>query len=628
MKHTPLAVAITLALTAIPTFADTQQNEENTIEKIVVVSSRVAIPLREIATSVSVVTKAEIDARGYSNLTDVLRTEPSISVTNSGGAGSSTSLRVRGEESYRTQVRLDGIDISDPTGTQIGPQLAHLQSSNISRVEILRGSQGLAYGADAGGVVNIKSGQYEDTLAGSLSSEFGRYDTRNLAADLGGENEKLDYYLSASDYKTNGFNSRLNDESQDKDGYQNTTLHTRLGYQVNEGLKLGFVARNTQGDGEYDSCYDSSFNKFNDCDTAFEQSNLRLNANYIINSSEHDIAYTKTLIEREFLTQSISTRLSKGEIQRVEYIGRTNLNDNNDLVYGFDWKEEAITSVLPLDDPNKPFEEQSRTNKGYYFEYQSELITNLFVTAGVRHDDNQDFGEHTSFRLSGAYIWSLGNDELKLRSAYGTGFRAPSLFEVNYNLRPFALPEAAETPLKEEQTKGFEIGVEYTTHNGSQFEAVFFDQKIEDSITYTFDPDTYADGYIQDIGQSESNGLELIADIKLNSAWGVTANYTYNDATDTASNQRRRRPKHIANLGFYFNQNKWTVAANMRLVQSIVDNGPLEDYDLFDLSARYQVNTQLEVYARIENFLDHEYQDISGYNTSGEAAHIGVRYQF
>lgn len=606
MKHNSLALAITLALTTGATLAQTKQDKtknSDAIEHLIIVSSRVAIPLREIATSVSVVTKSEIEARGYANLTDVLRSEPSISATNSGGVGSTTSLRVRGEEGYRTQVRLDGIEISDPTGTQIGPQLAHLQSANISRVEILRGSQGLAYGADAGGVINIQSGQYDEKIAGSVSAEYGRYDTRNLAADVGGENEKFDYYLSASDYDTNGFNSRVNDESQDSDGYKNTTLHARIGYQATDALKLNLVTRNNQGDGEYDDFFGAPGNNTN----STEQSHFRLNANYIISNSVHDLAYGKTFIERESLSPSFDF-FTKGSIERIEYIGQTTVNDDTNLVYGFDWKAESITS-----------NGQSRNNKGYYAEYQGELINNLFITAGVRHDDNDDFGEHTSYRLSSAYIWALGDNELKLRGAYGTGFRAPSLSEVQLN--SFT---ALNHILKEEQTEGYEAGLEYSTQVGSRFEIVYFDQKIEDSIFYA----STDEGYQQDIGTSNSTGIELIADIKLNTVWGITANYTYNDATDTAGEQRRRRPKHIANLGFYYNEDKWTVSANVRLVQDIVDRGTLEDYDIFDLSARYQVNKHLVIYARVENLLDHEYQDISGYNTSGEAPHIGLKYQF
>jgi vitamin B12 transporter len=613
MKYHSLAVAISCAITASTVFADTQ-DDENEIEKMVVVSSRVAMPLRQIATSVSVVSKEDIDARGYANLAEVLKTQPSIGVTNSGGIGSTAALRVRGEEGYRTLVRIDGVDISDPTGTQVQPLLAHIQSANVSRVEILRGSQGLMYGADAGGVVNVQSGNYSAPLEGSISGELGRYSTRNLIADVGGTNEQFDYYLSASDFKTDGFNSSVSDTSQDKDGYDNTTIHSRFGFVATDELKLGLVLRNSRGDGQFDNCGFGD-TASNNCATAFEQSNIRADINYSSDSSEHGLAYAKTLIERENFNQGTSSFFTKGQLERAEYLAKTELNTSNRLVYGVDWEKESITSA-----------QQSRISQGYYLEYQGELAHDFYFTAGVRHDDNEDFGEHTSFRLSAAYIWALGEDELKLRSAYGTGFRAPSLFEIEYNSGPFAYAPASNTTLQEEKNKGYELAAEYSTAEGSRFEIVYFDQKIDDSIF--FDLATFS-GYLQDEGQSLSKGLELITEIKISEQWLINANYTYNDTEDTEGEQRSRRPKHIANIGFSYQLNALSVSANVRLVKDFTDNGvALKDYELFDLSARYQVNKQLVVFARIENLLDREYQDLAAFNTQAEAPHIGLKYHF
>ncbi|MEH6712781.1 MAG: TonB-dependent receptor plug domain-containing protein, partial [Paraglaciecola polaris] len=186
MQHQSLAIAITIALASSSAFgqtaqapeantADTAKSDDKNVERMVVVSSRVPMPIREVATSVSIVTREDIEARGYTNLADVLRTQPSISVTNSGSTGSATSLRIRGEEGYRTLVRIDGVDVSDPTATQVAPKFGQIQSSNINRVEILRGSQGLVYGADAGGVINIESANGLGAPSGQVSAEYGRY---------------------------------------------------------------------------------------------------------------------------------------------------------------------------------------------------------------------------------------------------------------------------------------------------------------------------------------------------------------------------------------------------------------------------------------------------------------------
>ena len=613
MKQHSLALAISVACAVNPAFAE-QQNKEDQIERLVVVSSRIAMPMREIATSVSLITKQDIDARGYSNLADVLKTQPSIGVANSGGIGSTTALRVRGEEGYRTLVRIDGVDISDPTSTQVQAQLAHVLSANVSRVEILRGSQGLAYGADAGGVINITSGAPSEQLSGNVTGEFGRFDTHNIAANLGANNEDFDYYIAASDYKTNGFNSRLDDASQDKDGYENTTLHARLGFQLSDTLTFGLVLRNSQGQGQFDNCGFGA-SATNNCSSEFSQSNVRGDVNYVTTDSEHELAYAKTYVQRENFNQGSSSFLTKGALERVEYLGQSELSLHSRVVYGFDWEKESITSAG-----------QSRNNIGYYAEYQSELLNNLYFTGGLRYDDNDDFGQHTSFRVSSAYIWALNDDELKLRGAYGTGFRAPSLFEVEYNRGPFAYDPAATTNLQEETTQGYEMALEYRCLEGSHFEVVYFNQEIEDSIY--FDLATFS-GYLQDLGQSSSQGLELIANWQLSKTFILRGNYTYNETKDTAGKQRDRRPRHVANIGADYKIKHFTLSANVRIVKDVVDNAMvLDDYQVLDLSARYQVNDNLTTFARVENLFDSQYQDVTAFNTSGEALHLGLNYQF
>lgn len=625
MQHRPLAIAISFALAASPAIAqnsdvqpanstEVASKTDSNLERMVVVSSRVAMPIREIATSVSIMTRDEIETRGYTNLADVLRTQPSVTVTGSGSAGSATSLRIRGEEGYRTLVRIDGVDVSDPTATQVAPKFGQIQSSNINRVEILRGSQGLVYGADAGGVINIETANGVGAPSGQVSAEYGRYNATNLAADVGGSRDKFDYYVAASDFSTDGFNSLIADnDTADADGYDNTTLHARLGYQASESLKLGFVARNTDTDGEFDRC---GFGETatNNCTNDLEQTNVRATANYAHGASEHEFALSKMFIERNNYTQGVFSFGAKGYTERAEYLGNTQLNQDSSLIYGIDWEKEAITST-----------DDARIQRGYYLEYQSEVLKDFFITAGLRHDDNEDFGEHTSYRLSSAYIWAIGENELKLRGAYGTGFRAPSLYEIGYNTGPFAYAPASETDLKEETTKGYEVGLTYSLASGSQFEATYFDQKIEDSLY--FDLANFS-GYLQDLGESSSKGIELIADILVTDTIGVTANYTYNDTEDTAGDQRRRRPRNSGSVSVYYDNNTWKLAASLRSSHDSVDGVQLDGYEVIDMSARYTVNQNLSLTARIENAFDANYQDIAAYNTSGAAGYIGAQYQF
>ena len=108
---------------------------ESYLEETVTVSSRIERPRREIGAAVATVSGEEIRSRGYASIMDALRTQTAVGVSNGGGPGKLSALRIRGEESYRTLIRIDGIDISDPSRTQVGPNVEHvLASREIDRV--------------------------------------------------------------------------------------------------------------------------------------------------------------------------------------------------------------------------------------------------------------------------------------------------------------------------------------------------------------------------------------------------------------------------------------------------------------------------------------------------------------
>src|SRR5690554_4331272 len=182
-RHLPGRVLALGMLTGLAWGAAHAQEVPET-EEMVVISSRIPVPMRQISTSVSVITEHQIEAHGNLALSDILRQQTSISTSSNGGAGGLTSLRIRGEEGFRTMTIFDGLRLQDSSGPQVGPRLEHLLSAGVSRVEVLRGPQGLSYGADAGGVVNLTSTRYDhqEGWQGRLDAQLGRYGTEQYSA--------------------------------------------------------------------------------------------------------------------------------------------------------------------------------------------------------------------------------------------------------------------------------------------------------------------------------------------------------------------------------------------------------------------------------------------------------------
>lgn len=178
--HSSIIRLLALAISAVSlSIGVSAQTDSNPLQEIIVTSSLVPIPLRQIGTSVSVITQDEINAHGNISLVDVLRQQPAIGSSNNGGAGKTTALRIRGEEGFRTLTVFDGIRLLDPSGTQVGSAIEHILSDGIARMEILRGPQGLAYGADAGGVVNISTRPVEDSMSANMDAQMGGFGTEH-----------------------------------------------------------------------------------------------------------------------------------------------------------------------------------------------------------------------------------------------------------------------------------------------------------------------------------------------------------------------------------------------------------------------------------------------------------------
>ncbi|MDR0780756.1 MAG: TonB-dependent receptor [Pseudomonadales bacterium] len=601
--------ALASTATAFPALA-----QNSSIEEVIITANRIPVPLRQVGASVAVLTELDLQAHGNAALTDILRQLPAIGSSGNGGAGKPTSLRIRGEEGFRTLTIFDGIRLSDPSGPQIGPQLEHLMSSGIGRVEVLRGPQGLSYGADAGGVVNLFSQHVGKGMSATVNAEAGRYGTQQYDADVGGGNQQGDFFLSTARYKTTGFNATTADPTQDNDGYENTTLHGRVGVNFNEHWRADLVHHDIKSENQYDGCFLTT--PVYDCQSFYKFAATRGALAYQSETFSHSLSYTTSDIHSDNLAEGLATFATQGGLKRWEYLGSARQLPGVNLVFGADY-EKARTNA------------RERGNTGYYLEALSDFSQHLFLTAGVRYDHNDDFGANNAYRVSGAYRVDLTGGSLKFKTSYGTGFRAPSPFEIEYNHSASAFPPASQVNLAQEKSRGIEAGVEYFTDQGVHLEAVYFDQTVEDAIF--FDLAGFS-GYLQDRGSSHSRGAEFNGQFTVAKALDLTFNYTYNDAKQPKGLPRLRRPRHLANLGLTWRGfgDKLSANAFYRSSRNSYDSGAegmakLDDFAVLDLSLSYALSKNISVYGRLENALDERYQEVLGYNTAGAAAYLGIR---
>ena len=581
----------------------------------VVVSSRTPDLIDQIGVSVSVIDEDTMRSLAYPDLASLLDTQPGVTVTMDGGYGKAAAVRIRGEEGYRTRIVLDGINIADPSSPQVSPRIEHLVSSGLTRAEILRGPQGLLWGADAGGVILMSTtdAAAESGLGGFL--EAGSDDFYQGAINGVLSTDQLTASVSLSQLETDGFNAReIDSVDPDRDGYENATAHGALSWAISDVMSLNFAATDISGDNEYDGCYDTAtFALIDDCDDEYEQQAWRGALRYASARHTVELSYASSDTERAFFSAGVLSYETEGETNTSSLTGAWRLTDNTRLTYGLDQEEQSLSDAST---------DWSRDNTGIYLEAQQRFGRGV-MTVGWRHDDNDDFGEFDSWRVSGRYDLDGMAEGWALRAAIGTGFRAPSLYEIAYNNGPFAYPPASSAPLLEEKSEGWEVAV-LGTLGKLDIELIWFDQEIDNEII--FDLAGYS-GYLQTTGTSSSEGLEIIATLPLSERWHIEGNFTSLDAKQQNGNDRAYRPDQTGQVSVVWTRSTLRARVTGRYTGDATDPfmTSIDDTFTLDLSAQWDLSERWALEARVLNVTDHDDQQLPGYYVPGMTAYAGVR---
>ncbi len=151
----------------------------------------------------AVLGRAELDKRLEFSVAESLREVPGVRITQLGGPGSSTNIRIRGLRAQDTSVLIDGMRFRDPASTQADAQafVADLLTINIARLEVLRGCGSALYGSNAmGGVVNIVSDSGGGKFKGDLLTEGGGlgFFRSQLRLSGGAAQSRINYSLGLS----------------------------------------------------------------------------------------------------------------------------------------------------------------------------------------------------------------------------------------------------------------------------------------------------------------------------------------------------------------------------------------------------------------------------------------------
>lgn len=631
MKRLLLGVA--LSAFAANSFAQTQSDSndqtpqsnqdesENSVDlnsnEIIVTADRIGYSTRdELTAPVTVLTEAEIRNRNQAYISDLLRTVPSLAISQSGGGGSLTNIRLRGSEANHTLILIDGVEVNNPTDG--GFDLGGLRSDDVVKIEVLRGEQSALYGSDAvGGVINIITRAGSNTERFRASLEAGSRETVegqfSGVIPLGG----AALSINGNAFTTEGYDvSGLDGE---KDGADSRRLSVGLNQVKLAGITFSangaINLRRTDFDGDTD--FDGLLNNTNS-ETDVKTTTARIDARFDLAGFDHLVQ--SNMVETETETKSSFPTLSTGTRQNASWAAKRTFSDRHDLTLLGEVEHEEYELAS---DPDVP----DIYNYGLVadYSYKGEALT---LTGSVRHDINDVFADATTWRVGAGYTF---NWDGRLRGSVGTGVKNPTLVEL-FGFFP-ASRFTGNPDLKPENSLGYSIGYEQSL-GSLTVSADYFRSELEDEITTVFNPD-FTSTVINLSTDSTREGVELTAQWDIADALYLTGSASFLDS-DQDGIEEIRRPEFLASATATWDAtDKLSLTVNADHTGSQLDTDfgtfstvELDSYTLIGANVRYAVSDIVSVYLRGTNLADEDYQDVFGYASESRGVFAGVNADF
>lgn len=627
-----LKTALLLSAATLPAVAHAED-----AETIIVSANRTQQSTSEVAQSVTVITLDDIATRQSAGVADLLRSVPGITVTSNGGLGTTTSVNIRGAESDQTVALIDGVKLNDPSTPGGGFNFGNLLTGNIERIEVVRGSQSVLWGSQAiGGVVNIVTRAPTEKLALNLVGEYGWRDTARVVGNISGKFGPVSANVGAGYLRTDGF-STFNETrgGTERDGYRNIGANAKFNIALSDAVSVDLRGWYSDGKVGIDGFPPPTYS-FGDTPEFARTKELigyaGLNAALFDGRFRNRIAYTLTDTRRRNVDLTGGTEFetfnAKGRNERFEYQGNFDITDAASATFGAETEKASFRTSSY----GSPFAIASARINSFYGQLSAKPVAGLTLSVGLRHDDHDTFGGKTTFSTSALFTPNEGNTVL--RASYGEGFKTPSLYQL--------FSEYGNKLLRPESSRSWDAGITQKLLDGRiEVGATWFHRDTRNLINFISCrvPLTgiclgRPNGTYDNVAKARAQGLEFTLAVKPVDALRVQANYGYVDAINARTGlDLARRPRHSVNVSADYD---WSfglkAGATITHVGPSFDNASntrkLDGYVLVDLRAAFPVTHNIELYGRIENLFNAQYETSFRYGTPRRAAYAGVRLAF
>lgn len=619
---------------------------DDQVPEVVVTATRIPTPVLDIPASVTVITRQTIENRDYTTLTQALAAIPGVHVSQSGGPGGNASVFVRGTNSNQVLVLRDGMPLNDASDSSGAFNFGVDTLADVERIEVIRGPMAALYGSSAiGGVINMISRQghepgihFTGDLAGGYPKQI------QGSANVSGVEGPMDYSLTFESQSQRGYDTtpqRMSIYTGVPDGFRDRIGTLNLGYTPVEGTRLSLFLRARQAFFGFNALGNPTFDDSNSTGQDVSLLGRAGISSKLFNGVYETSAYVGRLQDdRQYLETLNPLDPNQASNDSRYHSYRTDAQWNNtvhlpastDLTFGYEHTADNINVKVNQSSFGLPFAQSataSMTDDAAYAGLQSTLFQRVTLTGQVR----QDWVDGST-----PFTWRLGANvdvpeiDTRFKAAYGTAFRAPSLFD-RFGVDSFGY--VGNPNLKPESAQGWEIGFTTTLNPYISFGATYFNEQIQNLIVAVFTPIDTA----ENIGSAHIDGVETELTLHPVSWATLQAAYTYTNPrnADTGS-LLLRRPQNTASLDATF-----TPLPQLKIVPEILYTGTFQDFLVDDngnstasivnspqglivnLTITYDVMPEVQIYANGRNLFYSRFEPVNGYQTPGPSFLAGVR---
>ena len=621
------------------------------LPETIVTATRIPTPEERVPAAITILTRQDIEERGYQTLAEALRGVAGINLVQQGGPGQPASAFFRGTNSNHVLVLLDGVPLNDPSEPNGAFNFGNDLLFDVERIEVVRGPASSLYGSGAiGGVVNLITRRATPGRAVQAYGEVAGGTERTLRGGLGvmGQVGAVDYLVSGNGLQTRGFDvtpPRLAGDTGERDGLLARAGTARLGVQVDAGTRVEALLRWRENQLDYDNVPRDDPNLDSTDRRWYGQ--LRGETTLLGGAWTTGLRVAVTQDRRVYVNQpdprsASNTRDTyEGERTTLDWGNRVTLPDAGPLTasavaFGATFTEDRVESGFGTG----AFRTRTDASAGaaaVHGGWQARLGERLDLSLGLRYDEAEDFDGFTSWRAG--VVYALPELSSRILLSGGTAFRAPTLYQRfgrsssftgNVNLRP-------------EESTGWEIGFETDVPglgrpNLATFSATWFENSIRNLIVANRTFTT-----LENLQRAEIEGAELGLTLRLAAWLELQGSWTVTDATNAANGQRlARRPENT--YGF---SARIAPLPGLVIVPALVAASQHVDFvypsagqpgfgrtgnspggQVWNLTVTYAATEQISVFAEARNLTDSGYEAANGFVTPGRSLLVGTRFAF